>query len=97
MSDQDGNFDNPSENVTAGIGAFPTAAVHTACVRGTDLWGNVGAEQCVLLAVYDPSAGFATGGGWIMSPPGAYAADPTLTGRANFGFVYARSTALIRD
>jgi hypothetical protein len=28
-----------------------------------------------------------TGGGWIVSPPGAYAAEPTLTGRANFGFV----------
>src|SRR5439155_21178078 len=27
------------------------------------------------------------GGGWITSPAGAYAADPTLTGRASFGFV----------
>ena len=37
--------------------------------------------------VYDPAGGFVTGGGWIDSPAGAYAADPTLTGRANFGFV----------
>ena len=37
--------------------------------------------------VYDPSAGFVTGGGWIDSPPGAYTSDPTLTGPANFGFV----------
>ena len=28
-----------------------------------------------------------TGGGWINSPEGAYAADPSLTGKANFGFV----------
>jgi hypothetical protein len=28
-----------------------------------------------------------TGGGWIDSPVGAYAADPTLTGKASFGFV----------
>jgi hypothetical protein len=36
---------------------------------------------------YDPNAGFVTGGGWIMSPPGAYSANPALTGKANFGFV----------
>jgi hypothetical protein len=37
--------------------------------------------------VYDSSGGFVTGGGWIMSPEGAYFADPSLTGKANFGFV----------
>ena len=37
--------------------------------------------------VYDPSAGFVTGGGWINSPAGAYTPDPTLTGKATFGFV----------
>ena len=31
--------------------------------------------------VYDPNAGFVTGGGWINSPAGAYAADPSLTGQ----------------
>jgi hypothetical protein len=28
-----------------------------------------------------------TGGGWILSPPGACPSSPTLTGKANFGFV----------
>jgi hypothetical protein len=28
-----------------------------------------------------------TGGGWIDSPAKAYTADPSLTGKANFGFV----------
>ena len=37
--------------------------------------------------VFDPDGGFVSGGGWIDSPAGAYAADPTLTGKANFGFV----------
>lgn len=37
--------------------------------------------------VYDPDGGFVTGGGWIDSPAGAYAADPSLTGKATFGFV----------
>lgn len=41
----------------------------------------------VLVVVYDPSAGFVTGGGWINSPAGAYVANPGLTGKANFGFV----------
>jgi len=37
--------------------------------------------------IYDAGAGFVTGGGWINSPPGAYAANPALVGKANFGFV----------
>jgi hypothetical protein len=40
-----------------------------------------------LFVIYDASAGFVTGGGWIDSPTGAYAANPALTGKANFGFV----------
>ena len=39
------------------------------------------------VVVYDPSAGFVTGGGWFISPPGAYKADADLAGFANFGFV----------
>ena len=44
-------------------------------------------DQNVMIVVYDPSAGFVTGGGWIDSPEGAYVPDPLLTGKANFGFV----------
>jgi hypothetical protein len=40
----------------------------------------------VMIVVYDASAGFITGGGWINVDPGSYPANPTLTGRANFGF-----------
>jgi len=39
------------------------------------------------LAVYDPSAGFVTGGGWIDSPAGASAEYPDAVGKATFGFV----------
>lgn len=39
------------------------------------------------IVVYDAGAGFVTGGGWITSPAGAYVADRSLSGRANFGFV----------
>jgi len=40
-----------------------------------------------MVVIYDPSSGFVTGGGWIDSPAGAYAPDPALVGKANFGFV----------
>ena len=39
------------------------------------------------IVVYDPSGGFVTGGGWIMSPEGAYMPEQSLTGKASFGFV----------
>jgi hypothetical protein len=71
----------------------PDADVLNVCVRSTDLAVNTNQAtgtnpiQCAFLAVYDPSAGFVTGGGWINSPAGAYSADPSLIGKANFGFV----------
>jgi hypothetical protein len=40
----------------------------------------------VLVAVYDPSAGFVTGGGWFNSPAGAYVSNSLLTGKAQFAF-----------
>ena len=40
-----------------------------------------------IVVVYDPTGGSVTGGGWIDSPEGAYMADLTATGKANFGFV----------
>ena len=52
----------------------------------TDDDSGVGMSTFQYIVVYDPSAGFVTGGGWINSPMGAYAANPSLTGKANFGF-----------
>jgi hypothetical protein len=87
MQASDGSFDSTTEQVGATVPAFAGAGVHTVCVRVWDSLGNPGLEECVLLAVYDPNGGFVTGGGWINSPAGAYAPDPLLTGKANFGFV----------
>jgi hypothetical protein len=89
MTAMDQVFDSPAEAASATIPPFQAAGVHTVCVRGADSIGNIGAEQCAFLAVYDPNGGFVTGGGWISSPPGAYVPDPILTGQANFGFVSA--------
>lgn len=87
MSAQDGVFDEVSEGLLTSLPAFAEAGVYNVCVRGTDSDCNTGPEECILLAVYDPSAGFVTGGGWIWSPADAFKADPTLEGKATFGFV----------
>jgi hypothetical protein len=62
-----------------------TAGVYTSRVSVSDGTDTGSAE--VQIVVYDPTAGFVTGGGWVDSPIGAYAADPALAGRASFGFV----------
>lgn len=75
----------------SGTGSQPTHSYTSAGIYNTCLVVNDGyvnsPEVCTLAVVYDPSAGFVTGGGWINSPAGAYAADPLLCGKANFGFV----------
>src|SRR5439155_11372330 len=59
-------------NVSAPLGPYTTTDVKEICVYGTDAANNTSLKDCVLLAVYDPRSGFVTGGGWIMSPLGAY-------------------------
>jgi hypothetical protein len=76
---------------SSGEGVMPShsyadAGVYTVCLTVND--GALSSEaNCTMAVVYDPSAGFVTGGGWIDSPAGAYTADPSLSGKATFGFV----------
>ena len=63
---------------------YSTPGVYTIMVSITDI-GSLKCQEYVV--VYDPDGGFVTGGGWINSPAGSYADNPTLTGRASFGFV----------
>lgn len=87
------NWDDGSTSTAAASGGacsmthdFLAAGVYTISVTATDDDGDSDSES-VTVVVYDPSAGFVTGGGWITSPAGAYTADPSLTGKASFGFV----------
>jgi hypothetical protein len=66
---------------------YAAAGVYTVGVSVTDDDTGVAATTYEYIVVYDPSAGFVTGGGWITSPSGAYSADPALSGKASFGFV----------
>ncbi|WP_214111244.1 Ig-like domain-containing protein [Acrocarpospora catenulata] len=67
--------------------AYAKAGLYHPVVTVTDDDQGSGTATAQAVVVYDPSAGFVTGGGWINSPAGAYKANPALTGKANFGFV----------
>jgi hypothetical protein len=85
MAAGDGAFDEPDEHVGATITAPSIAAIYNVCVRGTDADGFTSDAVCTSLAVYDPTAGFVTGGGWIQSPSGAASKIvPTLVWNQGF-------------
>ena len=69
----DSAFEAVTGTFTLGSAGITAPGVYAVCVRGYDAAGDVSNEDCILLAVYDPNAGFVTGGGWIVSPAGAYA------------------------
>jgi len=72
----------------SGSHSYLAAGIYTISVTVTDKDGGSGTSTATsYIVVYDPNGGFVTGGGWIDSPKGAWAADPTMTGKANFGFV----------
>jgi alpha-tubulin suppressor-like RCC1 family protein len=72
---------------TSATHAYTVAGVYTVKVTVTDANGDSGTGQSGYVVIYNPNSGFVTGGGWITSPSGAYPANPSLTGKANFGFV----------
>ena len=71
----------------SGDHTYSEAGVYSVALTVTDKDG--GSDQSVFqwVVVFDAEAGFVTGGGWITSPAGAYAPNPSLTGKATFGFV----------
>jgi len=88
---QAGTVNQAARTVTTSK-SFSTAGVYMIRLTVTDDNGGVGtatdtAGLTAMIVVYDPNAGFVTGGGWITSTLGAYTPDPSLTGKANFGFV----------
>jgi hypothetical protein len=82
---------NESQGTVSATYTFTAAGVYMVALSVTDECGGSSAATEVggfdaMVVIYDPSAGFVTGGGWINSPAGAYAANPSMVGKANFGF-----------
>tara|TARA_R100001369_G_scaffold21881_4_gene39791 strand:- start:40031 stop:43435 length:3405 start_codon:yes stop_codon:yes gene_type:complete len=72
----------------SGMATATTGNLGTVGVLKVTATAGIGCSiSTAYIPVYDASGSFVTGGGWIMSPAGAYKADITLTGKANFGFV----------
>ena len=78
---------DPAASPVGGSHSYDSAGVYTVTLTVTDADGASDEAVFQYVVSYDSSAGFVTGGGWIMSPEGAYVADSGLTGKANFGFV----------
>lgn len=98
----DGTTSSANVSEAAGAGTASAAHVYTspgvytviATVSDGDLQGlrSSSDDQPAYIVVYDPTAGFVTGGGWFYSPAGAClwsgcAADGSTVGKASFGFV----------
>jgi PKD repeat protein len=75
-----------SQTTGTAVHTYASAGVYTVTVKVTDGCGNSVEQKYQFAVVYDPSAGFVTGGGWITSGAGAYVPNPALVGKANFGF-----------
>ncbi len=81
-----------SKNGTAkGTYTFKEPGVYKVTLKVTDntgvtSWVDTQDDVESIVVIYDPTAGFTVGGGWISSPLGAFVSDPTLTGKMTFGF-----------
>jgi len=69
-----------------GSHTYTTPGVYTINLIVKDDDGGSGQSSFQYVVIYDPSAGFVTGGGWINSPAGAYLSKSTLTGKVNLSF-----------
>jgi alpha-tubulin suppressor-like RCC1 family protein len=77
----------PWQSACVGSHAFAQPGVYLLTMAVTDGAGASDASSFSYVVVYDPSAGFVTGGGAFESVAGTYRLDPTAAGRARFGFV----------
>jgi hypothetical protein len=71
--------------------AYSEAGVYTVTAQLLRTSGGeaveTGSAEFLYVVVYDPNAGFVTGSGLFDSPAGAFGMDPSLTGKAQFGFI----------
>jgi PKD repeat protein len=67
---------------------YTAPGVYTVGAAISDEDGGFSPERLVqYVVVFDPAAGFVNGNGSILSPPGAYSADPTRVGTTTFSLL----------
>lgn len=66
---------------------YNSSGLYSVTVTLTDACGATALYVYEYIVVYDPKGGFVTGGGWFISPLGAYIQNPGTTGKASFNFV----------
>ncbi len=72
----------------SGSHPYANAGVYTITLTvAVDETGDTDQSIFQYVVVFDPNAGFVTGGGWIDSPQGAIVSSPWATDKANLGFV----------
>ncbi len=79
--------DGASSTLANPTHTFMRAGQYTVTLTITNASGEASSALLVItIAVSDEVGGSITGSGWIPSPPGAYPGNPSLTGKARFGF-----------
>jgi hypothetical protein len=83
---------NESTGEVSATQSFSVPGVYMVKLTVTDGCGGTDSTSVVdaldaMIVIYDPNAGYVTGGGWFNSPEGAYTPNTALTGKASFGFV----------
>jgi parallel beta-helix repeat protein len=89
-----GYLDDGTSTIEVTSGYRPSPGVYILTVTATDAAGNQASESR-FFAVYDPNGPWVSGNGSFDSPPGAYPANPSHTGKATFSFTcrYHQGTA----
>ncbi len=87
---QAGTVNETSGTITTNY-TFTSAGVYLVSLTVNNNCGGTGTANTVgdltaMVVIYNPDGGFVTGGGWVDSPLGAYTPNPSLIGRASFGF-----------
>ncbi len=72
--------------IVTGSHTYSAAGVYTVSLIVWDDDTDSDTSVFRFVVIFDPSAGYVTGAGWIDSPAGAYTPEPSLTGKAKFGF-----------